>query len=166
MDGSEMKKIAMFVFLCLLLMAVSGATAGTKPVVGDLLVEIAHLRGIAADDAVSAERDLRASGIDLPVFDLRDPLTEGAVVGITRSLGLHAKTSRPDAGLDAEAMTRFLVGFAVDIGDAGEQNATHSDDSDNGKRGPYPRPNDNAADPLTKGKGKKKGLPQSPSHPH
>lgn len=128
------KLVAMIVLLGL----ASGTALAATPQVGDLLLEIAQLRGIRAQDAATAERGLRDSGVDLPALDLRAPLTQGAVVAITRSEGVHTTTSQPDATLDDVDMTRFLVSLAPDLGDTGASTGDNQAHGAEEQGGPCP----------------------------
>ena len=117
-----MKKSVFVVSMILLMSFAAGTVAAAQPQVGDLLVEIAQLRGIRADDAATAEKRLRDTGVNLPPVDLRAPLTEGAVVDITRSLGIHATTSQPDEILDEWPDERIWEELRLRLGgDAAER---------------------------------------------
>ncbi len=124
----------------------------TVPAVGDFLHRIALARQLAAVDGPDAQRLLLEAGVQLPNLELTAPLTEGRVAAISRSLGIRVRTSRPDAPFGNGSVSIFLDHMAAQA--PASQPATTT-----GEPGPYPRPNDRAADPRTKGKGKKKGLP-------
>jgi hypothetical protein len=122
----------------------------TVPTTGEFLQQIALARHLPAVDGHDAARLLGESGIQLPALTLSLPLTEGQVAAISRSLGVVVTTSSPDGPFESSSVAAFLDLLAAQ---APKQSTT------SGESGPYPRPNDRAADPRTKGRGKKKGLP-------
>jgi len=122
----------------------AGPALAAQPTVGDLYMELASLRGIAADSPIAAQTGLVSSGVDLPALDVSKTLTQGDVVDISRRFGLKLSTSRPNDEFSSEEMDGFVSGFGDEIG--GRAAAEGYD------------PDKNGADPLTKGKGKKKGL--------
>ena len=63
----------------------------------------------------------------------------------------------------AQSDTDIPLHVGVQLRD--EQASSADDTASGGTPGPYPRPNDNAADPRERGRGKKKGLQKSPSEP-
>jgi hypothetical protein len=128
------------------------AGESTVPTTGEFLHRIALARHMPAVDGPDAERLLRESGIRLPAMTLTLQLTEGQVAAISRSLGLNVTSSNPDALFESSSVAAFLDLMASQV-PAPEQSATSTES------GPYPRPNDQAADPRNKGRGKKKGLP-------
>lgn len=137
-----------------------------RATVGDLLVEVARLRDLPAEDARSAQRALEGSGVSLAGMNADQALTEGEVARVLSALGVQVTTSRPDLPVDAEALDGVLSALGPEIVSPRSESL--------GAGGPYPRPNDSAADPATKGKkngtskgkGKKKGHGQvSPSTP-
>ena len=147
----SMYRIAMILICCSLLAGpIFAGDSGLT--VGDFLYRIALARQLPAVDGPDAERLLRDSGADLPALLLPQRLTEGAVVAISGSLGIRVSTSRPDAPFDNGSVGAFLDLMA-------EQAEIPEGSNTAGEPGPYPRPNDQAADPRTKGRGKKKGLP-------
>ncbi len=127
------------------------ATDGSLDV-GELLHRVARVRNLPAVDGPDAARLLRESGVALPDLSLDQVLTEGMVVAISRSIGVRLKSSRPDAVFDSRSLDIYLDMVSRQT-PAPEPSATA------GEPGPYPRPEGPAADPRTKGKGKKKGLP-------
>jgi len=133
--------------------------AGTPVTVGEFMQEIAHLRGLPSQTAEVAVASLRDAGIRLPDDRLDAVLTEGAVASIVNALGVDVRTSQPAATFNSDQMGRFLLTMTRELTGADPEGAGASEDS------AYPRPNGNAADPLTKGKGLKKGLRRSPSDP-
>ena len=122
----------------------AGPALAVQPTVGDFYVELAAVRGLAAENPIIAEQSLRSSGIALPALSIDKPLTQGDVVDIIRPFGLRLTTSRPNDAMDVPGMEDFVSGFEPELGARAE--ATGYD------------PDKNGADPLTKGKGKKKGL--------
>lgn len=152
--------------LCITLMiavalAFPAVASEAQVTVGDFLMRVAAARDLPAADASQALRSLRASGVGVPALDLAAPLTQGAVVRLSGAIGLALRSSSPHSKFSSEQVDRYFVTFSDVVGDG---DITPSE-SGNGEPGPYPRPNENAADPLTKGKGKHKGIPVSPSDP-
>ncbi len=142
----------MILMLCCAAVIPVLAVDDTVPTTGEFLRQIAQARHLDALNGPDAVRLLRESGIQLPALTLTGPLTEGRVAAISRSLGIVVTTSRPDAPFNSNAAAAFLDLMATQA-PAPEQSTT------SGEPGPYPRPNDQAADPRNKGRGKKKGLP-------
>ena len=142
--------VMILIFCCVATAPVLAGDSGLTT--GDFLHRVALARQLNAVDGADAERLLRETGVRLPTLTLNERLTEGTVVTISRSLGVQVTTSRPDAPFESSSMIAFLDLVAAQAPTT-EQSAT------GGESGPYPRPNDQAADPRTKGKGKKKGLP-------
>jgi hypothetical protein len=105
---------------------------------------------------------LTGSGIQLPDLDLDSNLTEGDLASVLTAVGVPATTSRPEAMVNAAQMDVILS----TLGDAVARGGYQESMSDDG--GPYPRPNDNAADPATKGKknGSTKGKGKKKGHGH
>jgi hypothetical protein len=158
------RRCSIFVVLVLALVVAFPAFAiANRVTVGDFLVRVAAARDLPAADASQAVRSLRATGIGVPALDLSAPLTQGVVVQVSGVFGLSLRSSSPNSEFSAEQLERYFVTFEDEIGD-GDLPTDDSGESAE-EPGPYPRPNENAADPLTKGKGKKKGLPVSPSEP-
>lgn len=152
----------------ILMLPLPALAAQTQETVGRFLVDIALLKKLDAPDPASAERSLREAGYTLPSLRLDGPLTEDAVVGIGQALGLNLRTHRAGAPFTDTQASDFLSTFRDVLsrgnGDSGKQGAQGKKDDEENPPGPYPRP-DGAADPASKGKGKKKGL-QSPCEPH
>ena len=145
-------RTVMALLVCATLAAPVLADDAAQPTVGDFLHRVATARLFPAVDGPDAERLLRASGVGLPALNLADGLTEGTVVAISGALGLRVSTSRPDAPFREDSVSLFLDLMVTEA-----PSPEHS--ASTGEPGPYPRPNDRAADPRTKGRGKKKGLP-------
>jgi hypothetical protein len=120
--------------------------------VGDFLYRVAQARNLPAVDGADALRLLKDAGVPLPTLALTEPLTEESVVQILRSLGILVTTSQPEAPVGSGSMDAILD-LIMSSPDA-DQATTSSNEP-----GPYPRPNDQAADPADQGRGKKKGLP-------
>jgi hypothetical protein len=141
--------------LLVALLAVAALVAGTSAIAaphdvttGQFLVEIAKAQKLDAADPASASNSLRAAGFRVPDVQLEKPLTEGTVSSIATALGLRITTHNPDATFNNDQMDAFLKSFSRDLGiRTGETSLT-------------------GADPLTKGKGKKKGLTKSRSEPY
>ncbi len=137
------------------------AVSGGAPSVGDLVLQVAQRRQMPAASPQEARAMLERAGSDLSGLDLDTPLTERTLVRVCNAVGLAVTTRDPDAPVDAERLRRFLSVLGPEITRSGSAPQASS----SGTPGPYPRPNDHAADPLSKGKGKKKGIPRSPSDP-
>lgn len=144
----------------MLVLAVAGTAtrASDPPTVGEFVRQIAELRSLPADTPEAARDALGAAGVPIDLTSLDRTLTEGGVVDVMSALGIAVTTGHPDRAFDGDRLARFLVAMTPEIAPS-----TAADSTDT--TGPYPRPNDRAADPATKGKGKKKGLPVSPSSP-
>ena len=142
----------MMIVLCCASLAMPVYAGGASLTVGDFIHRVALARQLPAMDGADAERLLRDSGADLPTLRLAVQLTEGDVVAISRSLGFLVSTSRPDEPFEDGSVKLFLDLMATQAPAPDRSTAS-------GEPGPYPRPNDQAADPRTKGRGKKKGLP-------
>ena len=97
--------------------------------------------------------------LDLPPFHRINLTAKGAFPRSsvsTRAFGIRVTTSRPDAPFGQDAVDAFMIQFKPEV--------SGSDQAATGDSGPSPRPNDNAADPRTKGRGKKKGIPPVSGH--
>ena len=141
-----------------LIAAMSVAGAQDQATVGDLLIKIAEARKTEARTATDASTSLRASGFAVPSRGLDDPLTEGMMVEIAGAFGVKVTTASPGMLIDARQVDSFMAAFSTEL--SGDVDPTTGDvlgtDS--------PGNNGNGANPLEKGKGKKKGL-RSPSDP-
>ena len=147
--------IAPLLVLCLALP--SGAAEET---VGSFVERIAKAKQIDTPDAKEAAESLRTAGVPLPAdLPLAQPLTEGHVATIARSLGLDVSTNRPDAPFSAEQVDRFFTAYRVDQAVRGELPPRAAAPAQGGAR----------FDPFLKGKGagkgKKKGHGHTPTEP-
>jgi hypothetical protein len=133
------------------ILMVAVAAAGANLTVGDFVVKIAKAKQLDAPNAGAAVSSLRAAGFNMPALDLNKPLTEGTVVQISKSFGISVSTTRPDAQFDTAQVDSYFAAFGTQL------NTTPGGGTDTTAGG-------NGADPLTKGKGKKKGL-RTPSDP-
>ncbi len=142
-------RFVIFMFFCV---AISSPilASDSRVAVGEFLVKIADARNLDAVDGAGAMKLLRFSGVDLPTIDVTGTLTEGTVAAISTSLGIPVSTSRPLEEFKRSAVNAYMDQFKAVVNQS--RNTA-------GDPGPYPRPNDTAADPRAKGKGKKKGLP-------
>ena len=143
-----------------LIAGVSVVGAQDQATVGDLLIKIAEARKAEARTAADASTSLRASGFAVPSRGLDDPLTEGLMVEIAGAFGVKVTTSSPGMLIDARQVDSFMAAFSTELSgkvDEGNTGDALGVDSPGGSNG-------NGANPLEKGKGKKKGL-RSPSDP-
>ena len=148
-------RLALTACLCLAICS-PALVADSGITVGDFLLRIATAENLHPGDGADAARLLRAGGVNLPVVRPGALLTEGTVAAISRAFGIRVTTSRPDAPFGQDAVDAFMIQFKPEV--------SGSDQAATGDSGPYPRPNDNAADPRTKGRGKKKGIPPVSGH--
>jgi hypothetical protein len=163
-----MKTIGRTLLFSAVLLATSLVVAEAPATVEDLVIAIADLRDLDAGSGDAAVRALRDTGVEVSERDLGAVLTEARMTRVLSAAGLRVTTTRPDAVISAEQLDSILIGLAPEIG-ADDPSTTPTTD----EAGPYPRPNDEAADPATKGKkngtgkgkGKKKGHGVSPSSP-
>lgn len=138
---------------------VGPAFAADQVTVGDFYKKVADIQGVEYTDAAGAEAALRAVGMRAPVLDLGKILTQGDVASIANAAGLRVTTSTPDATFTEDQLSLFVSSFGTELGPiggiGGEDMSTDA------------LPWENGADPLTKGKGLKKGLYKriSPSEP-
>jgi hypothetical protein len=131
------------------LTAGAAAFAATDNVTtGQFLVAVAKVHHLDAADPAAAAGSLRAAGYALPELRFDNTLTEGSVASIASALGLRVTTQNPQAIFTPSQVDAFLNSFGQELG-----NRAASD------------PTTTASDPLTKGKGKKKGLTKSRSEP-
>ena len=143
-----MKRVIQVVLLALVVVAVMApASAAEKVTVGDFLAQIAQAKQLPATSGSTALQALRNAGVALPDLDTNATLTEGTVAQVANSLGLKVTSSNPSAPFSQGQMNAFVTTFASDIGGSRDGNTT------------------NGADPLEKGKGKKKGLLKSRPEP-
>jgi len=141
-----------------LIAGVSVVGAQDQATVGDLLIKIAEARKAEARTAADASTSLRASGFAVPSRGLDDPLTEGLMVEIAGAFGVKVTTSSPGMLIDARQVDSFMAAFSTEL--SGDVDSTTGDVLGTDA----PGNNGNGANPLEKGKGKKKGL-RSPSDP-
>jgi hypothetical protein len=155
-----MKRTGILIFgtVFAVLLATAPASGADAVTVGDFVREIAALRALPSDTPETALASLRAAGIDVAPPALDRTLTERDVAEIVGALGVPVVTSSPDRVFGRDQVERFFVTMTPELSPSKSRESADSP-------GPYPRPNDRAADPATKGKGKKKGLPTSPSAP-
>lgn len=118
---------------------------------GQFLVALARARGSAVSDPAQAAESLRAAGYAVPSLPLDRALTEGSVVAIATSLGLNVSTSSPSAPFTSSQVDAFVRSFGAELG------ATNP-----APGGPIQA---DGSDPLSKGKGLKKGLTKSRTEP-
>lgn len=147
------------------LVLLAGATlAGDAPTptFDDFLLRVAEAKGLDATDGATARADLARQGVALPDVAPRAPLTEAHVAAVSRSLGIAVRTRSPESPFASDSVERYFAVFGREIRSSGDPSAASESNEDTG---PYPRPNEKAADPAERGKGKKKGLPVSPSAP-
>lgn len=130
------------------------AVSAAQVLVGDFLVQVARAKNIAAADAVSAERGLRAAGINLPRLDFGKALTEGDVVNIANAVGVQVTTTRPTTPFTQTQVDSFLLTFGSDLGGLPKE-PNPSPNNGRGTTKPDPQP----------GKGLSKGHYKSPSEP-
>jgi hypothetical protein len=138
--------------------------------VGDLIRGIADLQGLPATDTESALRSLAGVGFVLPDIDPGKRLTEGDAAAVLSAMGIPVTSSRPEQVMDRQNLGMLLSSLGNGMNPAPQAPAAGAGEDE----GPYPRPNENAADPstkgekngTTKGRGKKKGHGDvSPSSP-
>jgi len=125
---------------------------------GDFVKRIAAEKNLAASTVNAATDSLLQAGYKLPALDLRSALTEGDVVGISNALGVRVTTSQPGALFDEAQADGYFAAFSSELG----SNVTPSTGDVFGTD--VIGNNGNGANPLEKGKGKKKGL-RSPNDP-
>ena len=129
------------------------AFAGDDVRVGDFYKQIARFRNVAAVDGASAERALRAQGVQLPQLDLAKVLTQGDVARVSAAMGVRLMTTRPEAPATQKQVDAFTKTFGSDlsgIGGIGGGNQPM-----NGPPRTDPNPD----------KGKSKGFYKSPTEP-
>jgi len=117
--------------------------------VKDFVVRIAQAKQLPATSCDGALSSLREAGYNLPVLNCESVLTEGDVAKISESIGIRVTTSQPTAVFGEAQVDAYFTAFSRQV----------SGDPDASGAG-----TDEGSDPLTKGKGKKKGL-RSPDDP-
>jgi len=125
------------------------ALAAGDVTVKDFVVRIAQAKQLPATSCDGAASSLREAGYNLPVVSCDSTLTEGDVARISESIGIRVTTSQPTAVFGAAQVDAYFTAFERQV--SGDPDA-RGDGTDEG------------SDPLTKGKGKKKGL-RSPDDP-
>lgn len=128
------------------------AVAAERVTVGDFVVELAKVKNLQANSPVEARTALTANGVRIPALDLGKTLTQGDVVEIGNAAGLNLNSSTPDAEFGSDQLSSFMISFGPELGQSEPEVGTDKNDKEK-------------VDPLTKGKGKKKGLRRSPSEP-
>lgn len=149
-----MKRLAKFGLgaVAALAVSLSGAFA-TEVTVGQFLMELAKVKGLAATDGVTAERSLRTVGVALPQVDLNKSLTEGEVARIATSAGIRVATATPESPFSQRQVDGFVQTFGDVFG------------SNNGLPDAPVYPNSPPREDPNPGKGKSKGFYKSPSEP-
>jgi hypothetical protein len=144
----NLKRLAVVVVAFAAMLAVP-ALGAEDVTVGDFVIGLAKLKQLNAADSRIAADSLEAVGVRLPGdVALNQRLTEGEVARISRLAGLNVTTSRPDRQFTRLQMDLFFDSFGSELaGDSGT--ATMRTDN-------YPP--SVGFDPISKGKGKKKGL--------
>jgi hypothetical protein len=127
------------------------AVAADNVTVGDFVLQLAKAKSLTANDPMQAQSALAANGVQVPAIDLGKTLTQGDVVAIGNAAGLNLNSSTPSAEFGSDQLSAFMISFGPELGTSDPENATDGD-----------KPK---TDPLTKGKGKKKGLLRSASEP-
>jgi hypothetical protein len=112
-------------------MAAAPALAGDVTV-GRFYAQLAQAKRLAAEDAVSAEANLRGAGFDLPRLALDKSLTEGDLTAISGALGVSVTTQRPSQTISAPQVDTYFAVFAARLRapapGAGSSVSTNSDD--------------------------------------
>ena len=106
-----------FLALAAAMLVLAGAStlAASPAVVGDLIQELAVLRGLPAETPTAAEAALRGAGFELPEFALDAPLTEGMVVAVAAALGVDVRTSQPSATFDSDQLSQFVLTMTPEL---------------------------------------------------
>lgn len=128
------------------------AVAADNVTVGDFVLELAKAKNLSASNPVEAQAALSASGIQIPSIAFDKTLTQGDVVAIGNAAGLNLNSSTPSAEFGSDQLSSFMISFGPELGTSEPEVGTDANDKEK-------------TDPLTKGKGKKKGLLRSPSEP-
>lgn len=148
-----MKRVAKFGLgaVAALAVSLSGAFAA-EVTVGQFLMELAKVKGLAATDGATAERSLRSVGVAIPQVDLSKSLTEGDVARIATSAGIRVTTASPDSPFSQRQVAGFVDTFGAVFGRDGGLN-------------PPVYPNRPPREDPNPGKGQSKGFYKSPSEP-
>lgn len=128
------------------------AVAADNVTVGDFVLELAKAKNLTVSTSAEAKSALSASGIQIPSIALDKTLTQGDVVAIGNAAGLNLNSSTPSAEFGSDQLSSFMISFGPELGTSEPEVGTDKNDKEK-------------TDPLTKGKGKKKGLLRSPSEP-
>ena len=128
--------------------ATPGVTAD-RVTVGDFVVRVAAAKRLPAASCDGAADSLRQAGFNVPRLECGSPLTEGHVATISESIGIKVTTGRPSAAFGEAQVDAYFTAFARQVSGDPDAPGTGTDEG---------------ADPLLKGKGKKKGL-RSPDDP-
>ena len=137
--------------------AMAAATAFAGDVtVGRFYTELAKSKNLGAENAVSAESNLRGAGFQLPRLALDKSLTEGDMTAIANTLGIRVTTTRPTLAVGESQLNSFVTQFGSQTGGqsvrGGSSFETNGVEGDPGNSG--------------NGKGKKKGHNKSTSEPN
>ena len=124
---------------------------------GDFVKRVAAQKNLASSTVNAAASSLRQAGYQLPALDLDAALTEGDVVGISNVLGIRVTTSQPGAAFSETQADGYFAAFSSELSGNVQPSAGDLGTDVIGNNG-------NGANPLEKGKGKKKGL-RSPDDP-
>jgi hypothetical protein len=153
LERTGMRRISLALIVLVMAAVAMPAFSGDRDelTTGAFVMKLASAAGLTDTTPEVATRSLRAAGWELPTLDNGAILTEGTVVSIANSIGIDVETTSPEATFTSEQTEAFIVTFEQEFG-FDESDSTRGDDN-------------NGADPLTKGKGLKKGLRKSPSEP-
>lgn len=161
------KRVVLAVAVLFVVSVVAPAFAAADVTVGSFLQEIAKLNNLPAQDGREAMTSLRAAGMNIPAMDTRKALTEGDVLSISEVVGLNLSTKDPSALFTQAQVDDFLGSFGseFDTNDLAQNDDGLPGDDEQARPEDHAGGNGKGADPLTKGKGKKKGHDRSPSEP-
>ena len=156
-----MKKLircGVVVVALLMVAAAAPAFANGPYTTADFVQRFAESRNLDATSSDVAAASLRTHGVRLPDdIDLDAPLTESAVVAISRAAGLRVTSSNPNRLFTREQVDSYFFAFSDELVTADGA----FDDVDQRTVRPYGSGNGNGwgppFDPFTKGKGKHKG---------
>ena len=167
MSPFERKSATAVLVIALAIVPAFAATGNSSATVGDFLRANAEIKGLESGDAAQAVAALRNAGYAIPDLALDRLLTQGDVVRISQSLGLNVTTSTPEATFGENELGNFFSAFGETLSGGTSAGGTTAnseppDGKDDGPANPDPP---SGVDPISKGKGKKKGLMKSPSEP-
>ena len=145
---------AMAVAALMVVATVAPALAASEVTVGRFVQELALHKNLDAIDVPTAVDSLRSAGVRLPAnLNMDERLTEGAVVNISRTVGLRVTTSNPKTPFDENQVASFFLAVSEEIHDDTEivtfTDRPYGTGIGQGNGPPF--------DPFTKGKGKHKG---------